>query len=36
MKMENIIKAPIDGKVKDILVEEGNTVAKKQLLIELE
>ena len=36
MKMENIIKSPIDGKVKDILVEEGNTVAKKQLLIELE
>lgn len=36
MKMENIIKSPIDGKVKDIFVEEGNTVAKKQLLIELE
>ena len=36
MKMENVIKSPAEGKVKLIHVAEGDTVAKKQLLIELE
>jgi len=36
MKMENIIKAPSDGKIKNILIKEGETVGKHQLLIELE
>ena len=36
MKMENIIKAPSDGKVKKIHVSEGSTVAKKELLLEID
>lgn len=35
MKMENIIKAPADGVVESIFVVEGDTVAKKQKLIEI-
>ena len=35
MKMENIIKSTIDGKVEAVHVSEGDTVAKRQLLIEL-
>jgi len=36
MKMENVIKSTGEGTVKAIYVTEGETVAKKQLLIELE
>jgi len=36
MKMENIIKSPSTGVIKNILVSEGDTVTKKQVLIELE
>ncbi len=35
MKMKNIIKAPFDGVVKKIHVEEGKIVAKNELLVEL-
>jgi biotin carboxyl carrier protein len=33
MKMENIIKAPTDGVVKSIEVEQSNAVEKNQVLI---
>ncbi|MAH89136.1 MAG: acetyl/propionyl-CoA carboxylase subunit alpha [Pelagibacterales bacterium] len=33
MKMENIIKADFNGQVKDVLVEEGQSVSAEQLLI---
>ena len=36
MKMENIIKSPFKSVVKKIHVKEGETVSKRQLLIELE
>ena len=36
MKMENIIKAPGDGVVSEILSEKGNTVEKNQVIIEME
>ena len=36
MKMENILKSPGDGKVKNILVKQGQAVEKNQILIELE
>jgi biotin carboxyl carrier protein len=36
MKMRNRIKAPIDGKVKKILVSENQIVIKNELLVELE
>jgi len=35
MKMKNIIKAPFDGVIKKIYVEEGSIVAKNALLAEL-
>jgi biotin carboxyl carrier protein len=35
MKMKNIIKAPFDGVIKKIYVEEGKIVAKNELLVEL-
>ncbi len=34
MKMENVLKSPIDGKIKNIKVEKGQAVEKNQLLIE--
>jgi biotin carboxyl carrier protein len=36
MKMENIIKASGEGKIKKLVVSKGNTVEKNQLLIEFE
>jgi biotin carboxyl carrier protein len=36
MKMENIIKSPVDGKVKDVKVALGESVNKNQLLVEFE
>jgi biotin carboxyl carrier protein len=36
MKMENEIKSPIDGKVKDIFFQEGQSVEKNNIVIELE
>jgi biotin carboxyl carrier protein len=36
MKMENIIVASVEGKVKKIYVKEGETVMRKHLLIEIE
>jgi biotin carboxyl carrier protein len=36
MKMENVIKSPGAGKVKNILVKPGTPVEKNQVLIELE
>jgi biotin carboxyl carrier protein len=36
MKMENILKSPGDGIVKNILVKQGQAVEKNQILIELE
>jgi biotin carboxyl carrier protein len=36
MKMENVIKSPGSGKVKQILVKPGTPVEKNQVLIELE
>ena len=36
MKMENIIKSPVDGKVKDVKVDLGESVNKNQLLVEFE
>ncbi len=36
MKMENIIKSPIDGKIKEIKVTRGESVEKNHLLIEFE
>ena len=36
MKMESEYKAPIDGIVKKINVEEGSTVESNQVLIEIE
>jgi biotin carboxyl carrier protein len=36
MKMENVIKAVADGKVKTIHTVVGNAVEKSQLLIEME
>lgn len=36
MKMENVIKSPGTGKVKQILVKPGTPVEKNQVLIELE
>ena len=35
MKMKNIIKAPFDGVIKKIYVEEGSIVPKNELLVEL-
>ncbi len=34
MKMENVIKAPTDARIKHIKVQKGQTVEKNQLLIE--
>jgi biotin carboxyl carrier protein len=34
MKMENIIKAPADGKVRQVLVNNGQNVEKNQVLIQ--
>jgi biotin carboxyl carrier protein len=36
MKMENIIKASGEGKIKKLIVSKGSTVEKNQLLIEFE
>ena len=36
MKMENILKSPKDGIIKRILCEQGQSVDKNQLLVELE
>jgi propionyl-CoA carboxylase alpha chain len=36
MKMQNIIKASVDGKIKKVLVKPGESVAVDQLLIEFE
>jgi biotin carboxyl carrier protein len=36
MKMENVIKAPGDGKIKSVSVQQGSPVEKNQVLIELE
>jgi biotin carboxyl carrier protein len=36
MKMENVLKAEVDGEVKAIPVEKGQAVEKKQLLIEID
>jgi biotin carboxyl carrier protein len=36
MKMENIVRSPLKGKIKKISVKEGESVIKNQLLIELE
>ncbi len=36
MKMKNVIQAPLDAKIKNILVKKGDRVSKNQLLIELE
>jgi len=36
MKMENILKAPVDVKVSQIKVVEGNTVEKNQILVVFE
>lgn len=36
MKMENVIKATGEGKIKKLVVSKGNTVEKNQLLIEFE
>src|ERR1035437_2783356 len=35
MKMENIILSTIEGKIKKIYIKEGETVMKKNLLIEI-
>jgi len=35
MKMKNIIKAPFDGEIKKIYVEEGTVVARDELLVVL-
>lgn len=36
MKMENIIKSPTDGKIRNILVSKGDKVEKNQILIQFE
>ncbi|WP_084147184.1 acetyl-CoA carboxylase biotin carboxyl carrier protein subunit [Thermonema rossianum] len=36
MKMENVLKAPADAKVKNICIEKGQGVEKNQVLIEFE
>ena len=36
MKMENIVRSALKGKIKKISVKEGESVIKNQLLIELE
>ena len=36
MKMENEIKSPIQGRIKTIQVELGQTIDKQTLLVELE
>jgi biotin carboxyl carrier protein len=36
MKMKNIIKAPYDGKIKNIFVTTGDTIPKNFILIEME
>lgn len=36
MKMENILKSPGDGRIKSILVKQGQAVEKNQVLVELE
>jgi biotin carboxyl carrier protein len=36
MKMENTIQAPHEGVIKEIFVNEGETVAKGQRLIEID
>lgn len=36
MKMENVIKSPINGKIKSIVVKPKDTVEKNQLLVEFE
>jgi len=36
MKMKNSLTAPIDGKVKEIYVNEGEMVTKNQLILEFE
>lgn len=36
MKMENEIRSPIDGTVKEIFLEEGNSVEKGQIILTIE
>jgi biotin carboxyl carrier protein len=36
MKMENVIKSPTDGIIKDIAVNKGDTVEKNQLILNFE
>lgn len=36
MKMENVIKSPVQGTIKSIQIKKSNSVEKHQLLIELE
>lgn len=36
MKMRNLLNAPMDGKIKTILIEKNSIVSKNKLLIEME
>ena len=36
MKMQNFIKVPLDGTIKQIYVEEGQNVISNQKLVEIE
>ncbi len=36
MKMRNIVKSPLEGRVRSIYVSENEKVAKEQLLVEME
>jgi len=36
MKMENVIKSPIDGIIKSIEVDKGNPISKSQVLVTYE
>ena len=36
MKMKNMIRAPFDGKIKEIYVKEGDIVAKNFLVVEMQ
>ena len=36
MKMENIIKSPVDGTIKSIGINKGNAVEKNEILVNFE
>ena len=36
MKMENVLKSPVDGKIKSIKIKQSQTVEKNEILIEFE